>query len=439
MDLFKWYKEQVEKNQKDLPGEIWDRIEEELNVEDVWQRIDKRLNKDRFLQRSKRMVYLAAASIAMLLMVRVYQSVSYTENPQHIALNESTGEQDKNNIYLEPDNSQPTNNNNKTNNSKESVPGKQSQNTSEKQQKQEQNIHNNEQGLQTIASKTITIKETYHRKPIENIPNTNETIQNGRNNTDITKEKPALPKELKKKNYLASNEINNKIENSDINLHSQLNNPEDITTSRKTKNRNYYIGFFSKLQNTWLLNNTTIKGLRSDEMTKTIPNFSNDFAFYAGIDISNTMSIMIEADFRLQNQQKYYEYVNGDYVSKEIRLNYNVLSAQMKYNFYRFFNSSQLRANLVLGGYGGLLKYGQLKVKDTKRNVENQYNKYDVGFIIGYEFDIRFFNRIALIPGVRYKQGLINLYRGDGVIPASFNKTYATTIDFYLGINYIIH
>ncbi len=430
MDLFKWYKEQVEKNQKDLPGEIWDRIEEELNVEDIWQRIDKKLNKDRFLQRSKRVVYYAAASFAMLLMVRLYQSVPNTENQQQIARNEPTDKKKSDNIDIQPNKPQQTDDNKSKNTSKDL--------TTEIQQKQEQNINKN-QKIQKIAPKTININDTYHTKHQDTISKKNETKLIAINNTEIIRENTPSPKELEHKNYLARNEINNNIKNQDINLSNQLNNPENITPSKNLSTRNYYIGIYNKLQNTWLLNNTTIKGLKNNEMTKTIPNFSNDFAFYAGMDISNTISIMIEADFKLQNKQKYYEYINGDYVSKEIRLNYNVLSAQFKYNFYRFHNNSQLRANIVLGGYGGLLKYGQLKIKETKQDVENRYNKYDVGFVIGYEFDIRFFERIAIIPGVRYKQGLINIYRGDGVIPASFNKTYAATIDFYLGVNYIIH
>ncbi len=432
MDLFKWYKEQVEKNQKDLPGEIWDGIEEELNVEDVWQRIDKKLNKDRFLQRGKRMVYYAAASLAMLLMFRLYQSVPNTENQQQIALNESTGEQKPDNIDIQTNKVQQTDDNKGKNNSKDL--------TTVIQQKQVQKINKNkkDQQLQKIARETINFNDPYQNKHQDTISN-KEAKLIASNNPETTRAKTPPPKKLEQKNYLARNKINNNIKNQDINLYNQLNNTENITPSKNRSTRNYYIGIYSKLQNTWLLNNTTIKGLRSDEMTKTIPNFSNDFAIYAGMDISNTMSVIIEADFRLQNKQKYYEYVNGDYVSKEIRLNYNVLSAQFKYNFYRFYNNSQLRANIVLGGYGGLLKYGQLKVKNTKQDVENQYNKYDVGFVIGYELDIRFFERIALIPGVRYKQGLVNIYRGDGVIPASFNKTYAATFDFYLGVNYIIH
>ncbi len=430
MDLFKWYKEQVEKNQKDLPGEIWDRIEEELNVEDVWQRIDKKLNKDRFLQRGKRVVYYAAASLAMLLMFRLYQSVPNTKNQQQIALNESNAEQKPDNIDIQTIKVQQTDDNKGKNNSKGL--------TTRIQQKQKINQTKKDQQLQKITRQTINFNDPYQNKPQDTISN-KESKLIASNNPETTRKNTPPPEELEQKNYLARNEINNNIKNQDINLYNHLNNTENIAPLKNLSTRNYYIGIYSKLQNTWLLNNTTIKGLRSDEMTKTIPNFSNDFAIYAGMDISNTMSIMIEADFKLQNKQKYYEYVNGDYVSKEIRLNYNVLRANFKYNFYRFYNNSQLRANIVLGGYGGLLRYGQLKVKDTKQDVENQYNKYDLGFVIGYEFDIRFFERVALIPGVRYKQGLVNIYRGDGVIPASFNKTYAATIDFYLGVNYIIH
>jgi hypothetical protein len=140
----------------------------------------------------------------------------------------------------------------------------------------------------------------------------------------------------------------------------------------------------------------------------------------------------------MQNNQKYYEYSHGNYVSKQIQLNYSTISTQFKYNFHQFFKSGIFNANLVVGGYGGMLNYGKLKTESQTRNIKDHYKKYDIGFLVGYEFGISLFDHFVINPGIKYKQGVLNIYQGDGNIPASFNKTYPASIDFNLGISYIL-
>lgn len=427
MDLIKWYKEQTEKNLTDPPESVWDNIQEELDVNDVWKRIYRHLNRSRLLYYGKRAGLYAAISGMLILLGRTYdnmggfsanQSNSYitqksplgnSYNP--VSINDSV--QTKNTAFVGSPSS-----------------SKQSVKTESPPSDQTKSVKEGKDTLQFVS-----------RRKIDKIQHSSahKDIRLKLSGTDDYLSVQRIPGRMKKQDYLYLTYVDENytdLSNSNLGAYRfQADKAGDLDIQTLP---NFYVGISSKIQNTWLLNNTTFRGLQSDEMTKTVPVFVNDFAVYVGMDITDRVMMMVETNFSMQNQQKYYEYSHGHYVSKKIQLNYSTINAQLKYNFHRFFENNALRANFIIGAYGGMLQYGKLKTGDVTQSVNNQYEKYDFGFLVGYEFEIRLFNQITLNPGVQYRQGLVNIYKGNGYIPASFNKTYPATIDFNLGLSYII-
>jgi hypothetical protein len=419
-DFLNWYKNKMEDDLTFPPESTWESIHDQLDVDDVWERLDKKLTRIRFLYRAKRTAYYAAAAaIALLVITQTFVDNQSPVNQDIINISK---------IYKSEHPSQTlTAVNQKNRNQREMADFR-----SEASLRYAGSVPVFDSMAYDAAVSIEQLTTNNNIKPYPHLSETNPATDiiaanNSINTTTNTLDKA---KTISKSNYYTWPE---KTANKLLASNTIIDKKEKISNPPR-----FYIGFTNSVRNTWLLNNTTVRGLQSNEMTKTVPNIFQDFAFQAGIHFSRKSKLLLEADIITSNQQKYYQYLNGDYVSKEIELSYSVFSLLYKYNISKLFGHNGVGNNLVLGSYGGILKSGKLKTKEQTENIKYQYHKYDIGFILGYELEFVVFNKIALAPGIRLKQGLFNIYKGYEDMPSSFNRTYPATIDFTFGVNYII-
>ncbi len=407
INIRNWYNKVIFNRTEEPPGDVWDNIENQLDVDDVWYKIDNQLNSNEKIYNTRRAFYYAAAAIALFFMARFFGGQQFVNNTQYYSDN-------VNEI------------NSKKSNDKSSIAAreiKQDQNNGAEiiipvSKNNESNAKSNEHALMAIKSK--------NKK--ENNSKFNKTGQLQEH--DLLKELSAYKCES-----IANNTGNN--------YRTQLAYHDKAVSynyhEKNIKPRKFYIGVTGQVKNTWLFNSTTIRGLRKDELNKTVPDFDKDIALHAGLQLTEKIDIAAVANFRTFHNQKYYDYVHGNYIAKETVLNYTMLDVQFKYDLKGIKSMSIASTNLIFGCYGGLLKKAKEKTGNDTEKVTYDYRNYDIGFTLGYEYEIDLWNNVRLTPGIRLNQGIFNIFKGDEYVPAYFNRTYSTAFNFNIGVNYYIN
>ncbi len=193
-----------------------------------------------------------------------------------------------------------------------------------------------------------------------------------------------------------------------------------------------YIGITGQFANTWMLNNKTISGLKSDELTFTDPSFGSNFGLQAGTGVTQRLGLRAEFFWMSRNRQTYREYVNGNFVSNDITLDYYAFKLLSRYNA-----GSYARPHYLLGGgYAGFMQQATQVVGGVSRQVENEYEKLDFGLIFGYEFPIPLAGQITFTPGVFARMGLNNVFSGTESIPYYLNRTRNASVSLSFSLSY---
>ncbi|MGM0497005.1 MAG: outer membrane beta-barrel protein [Bacteroidota bacterium] len=389
--LTEWYKQQIESNPYDPPESVWNNIHDELDVDNVWQRISSKLQKE---QRRELIPYLVAAS-AILLFFLFYPF----QNQQSYNLAEN--EINKNFPNLEATSGQ-----NKTRNiySKKGFIGESGEFVS--------SAFNT---LNTDGNFTASIPEERE----ESIPDNETTMQN----------------ELTKLNYHSSGlpEIQSTPK---LALHQPLQ-PEQKSTQPDEEKKfkpQFYAGVSGELGKSWLLSNKTIYSMTNSPFSSANPSNESSFGFNGGVKISERWAFELGASFNGNKGQVYKEYTDGQLVTNQISLNYSSLNMKGRYKFISKTKNLPVSHNLVFGTYMGSLSNASQKIESSSNNIKSDYKNFDLGLLIGYEFDAQILPNYTLSTGIQIDPGLINIYKGNEELPASFNKTYNASIGVNISI-----
>lgn len=194
----------------------------------------------------------------------------------------------------------------------------------------------------------------------------------------------------------------------------------------------YYAGMTGHLANTWLLNQKTLQGLRSDELTASLPSFGYSFGFMAGKSIK---SFDIQAEFHIVSltRQEYNEYLHGQYINNRMQFRYSGFSLLGR---WVFLNSSKGKHSLLMGAYTGLLRNAVQNLNGESLSLNNEYRSTDYGIISGYEYSYPLGNNLMLGTGFQTKLGLNNIFAGNDLIPDYLNSTRNASVNLILSIRY---
>ena len=72
--ITEWYKEKIEENMSSPPKEVWENIENKLDIDQVWERVSKRLDYIKLFSKIKRITYYSAAAISLFLIIEYFVS-----------------------------------------------------------------------------------------------------------------------------------------------------------------------------------------------------------------------------------------------------------------------------------------------------------------------------------------------------------------------------
>lgn len=214
------------------------------------------------------------------------------------------------------------------------------------------------------------------------------------------------------------------------------------TDSEKTEDQeskkafhDLYVGATGQFANTWMVNEKTINGLNGSNLTKTNASFGYTLGFFVGTNITRSIDLQLDVDVLVNSSQSYNEYLNGHYVSSQMKLNYSQAKLSLKYSKL----SKRLligEHGIILGAYLGYLRNANQYIDGISTSAYQSYNNMDYGLFIGYEYIIPLYKKIGIGTGFRAYYGLQNIYSGDDFIPSYMNKTNNASINLTLSVKY---
>ncbi|MBW6497237.1 MAG: hypothetical protein K0B09_02495 [Bacteroidales bacterium] len=389
MDFDKWYRTEIESNQEDPPGALWEAIQDDLDTDLVWLRLSGKLPAKKLPLWS---TLAMAASVALLVGFAAwffwYGEFS-TTGPAPMAVEEA------------PAPVQET-----TSGTPEIVDPTQSQ----------QPVL----AMQPLQSQRKAIGDSPSLAIFE--PEDKDLFVARNEGIHVIRSKPA--REIATATVPETN-----IKTSAFNSLEA----EFLATvlPEKTAPR-FSIGLTGQFANTWLLNQKTLRGLQSQELTNTHASFGKNFGLTTFVPLSARSGLKSELFLFSQSRQNYNEYIAGQYASTGLALNYTSITLQYSQRFGRGLSPHMLS----LGVYASALLQAREFEGRTAQRVKDQYSDTDLGLVAGYEYLIPLSGQLFLGTGIFAKYGLTNAFSGNQEIPSYLNRTRNAAFVFSLSLNY---
>lgn len=402
MKFLKWYKNRIEANDIAPPEQIWENIQDELDVSDSWNYINQHLKQYSFRNRIKHLS-LAASILAFITLGGYWllKTDSGEVKSEHLA--EMTND------------------------------AKKSSNTKTDSVNAEKFIAPNAENLmqnQPVKEKVrelSEIKSKYHDQS-RNLTTTKIVEPN---NTEI------LPVSYSKlhETGIQFNDTTHK----NLRIANLYQNQADSDHQKPEKNRftKLYVGSTGQLANTWLLNEKTYQGLEKTNLTASNASFGYNFGIYAGTNITDNIDLQADINILAQNNQNYNEFLNGKYIEDNLTLNYSQFALSAR---YYFISNKLMRGEhgFQLGGYFGYLHSAYQVVDNKYINKYNDYSKTDYGIVMNYEYVIPISNKLGFGIGVKAYYGLNNIYSGNEEIPSYLNETNIASVNISVSFKYTV-
>ena len=371
MQFEKWYKQWVESSAEDPPENVWEGIQDELDVDNVWFSLSRKIGTGRILQGSQGRILLAVAASLLLLVISAGLLFYLSENKQ-------SGEFTAEATYIPEINAD---------------------------------------RIQSIPAGSFTVANIYAH-PLN---------LNKKKGYNIRQE--TMP--VSRINGLPSTGV---IQTAALTLSYRqagsmpvyIDIPEENITGMPSAG--YFFGLSAQLANTWMMNDKTYSGLQAASLTQTRPSFGKSFGLLGGITLSASTELQLALDILSQKRQEYNEYIHGRYVSTSLDMDYTKLSLTAH---YRPWQHRPHRA--VAGGYWGYLNNASNQVNGSSEQIRDMYSRADYGITGGYEYLHHLGDNLRLTTGLYANHGLTNVFAGNEYIPSYLGRT--RHLSFHLGIS----
>ena len=402
--LFNWYGQGIAHNAEGPPEDVWNNIRDELDIDDTWNRISEKLDQDK-KRRINPVFYAAAAVLLVFLILQVFspfeRDLPFTETQKEYVSDQGNASQ------AGPEGS--------------GVPA----------------ADTTTESCERVAEGDIetTTKETENDKPVSKVTE-----------EPTSEEKPAQEEDL-----LAISEQPDMERMSPKRLQFEVasganlrNIPQNVPSvsvaeekeSESLRKFDYYVGMTGEVGQSWLLSQKTLYSIRKSPYSSASPNQGQSFGIVGGMNLNDRLSLQLEGMIHNESGQSYKEYMDGQVINNKIYLDYTSLDIVGRYEWLRNSFRLPLSHHVVLGFYGGYLKQAHQDLNGSSENLRSAYKNYDLGIILGYEFDAEITPDFTISTGFRFDPGFINIYDGVPSLPAELNKTYSSSINLNISIKY---
>lgn len=418
--FIKWYKQKFSEFMQNPPADAWNIISDKLDIEEVWNKVDTELTSIRYRRVKTRITFAALSSLIVIGSFLFFinsksNSVLTAYKRMNISIPKYSAE----------------------NTVRNTLPATH-YNILENTLKQQESFTSDKTNLPTISETSNQLLSSSNSNifHFESVKDSSILFNDKRdfastNNTfsppELINTFPTIAIDLDSGYYnkpmlnileLNSNEPNNKNE----------------------KNNTFYIGGIFSLNNTWLLNNTTIRGIIGNTLDQTKISLNNSFGLSAGYSFNSKWSAELNMRLNSQQDQSYFVYNEGLFLSKQISLNYSRFNISLKHknaDYCTWLNLPFTR-NLVTGINIAFLKDGKEVIGETTKQISSYYLKRDLGIRLGYEYEFILYNRLLASPAVLCDFGLLNSFKGNEVVPEYFNRTHNGALTLNFGLKYLL-
>lgn len=397
MDFLKWYKNKIESGDQEPPENVWNNIQDELDIERSWDVINNYLSGKSVKRRAK--IIAAAAGFLVLISVGTYW-------------------------YFRPDNK-----------------SEQINLVAEDLNQKEDEISNSETDLQNPVVTEENKEEQV--QPPEN-KERRELLVDEKVSSEplkVEKEDSNIEENISGQQNYAKLDSRTIAMNSGLNKELIVDLSDNIIPEEQTKEngsfKKLYVGSTGQLANTWLLNEKTFTGLERSSLISSNASFGSNFGVFLGTNLTEKLDLQLDINILVQNNQVYNEYLNGHYIENKLRFNYSQLALSVRYNFMvkRFLKGEH---GINAGGYTGYLHNARQNIDGETINLSDNYNRMDYGIFLSYEYVIPVYKQLGVGTGFRVYYGLQNTYSGNETIPSYLNKTHNAFANISFSLKYSI-
>jgi hypothetical protein len=200
----------------------------------------------------------------------------------------------------------------------------------------------------------------------------------------------------------------------------------DIPVSRGS----IYAGLSVSGKNTWLLSEETFSGLNKHNLNTTKFNFLNDLGVTVIYSPNLKWSFEGNGFVSSKNGQSYRQYINGLYSDKSYVLRYSSVELTAQRNISKRTVKSKPVVMINAGLYLSYLHSAYKILNSLEYNISGEYSPFDYGMIIGSGIEIPVLENFILMPGLRIRYGLPNIFAGQEDFPATLNTTRNASVEF---------
>jgi hypothetical protein len=408
MDFLNWYKNKIESANEEfeLPEELWDDIQNDLDIDLVHRRLNNSLTKDR----QKAWLWRGSVAAGILLLLSLGSIYLFTPYSNHTPIAQNEYETIQSDTILKPAQTIDI-----------IIPIIQPGITDVSLIAENNASLSKKTGIK--LSETLSTSQPYSAYSIT-ASNSDRITNNLMGSIETTKFVLPKPK------YTAP-PINLSANNTFVYEHPA--SAQKILENRQPFSK-ITIALTGEFANTWLLNNKTLEGLQPQEFTATQPTYSRNYGLSVAANINNKWDIVSQLKLARDNSQTYHEYIHGKYVSNTINLEYFDVALTGRYHPF----SNNPEHAFSTGLYTGLLQKATQNINGSTSNITSDYANIDFGLIAGYEYQTPLSDQITLGAGLFYRMGLKNVFSGNKIVAADLNRSYNTSFNFSLSIGYTI-
>lgn len=220
-----------------------------------------------------------------------------------------------------------------------------------------------------------------------------------------------------------------------------LRETEEITIIdyKPTKNKVFEAGLFVGVTTTEIINNTTRAALDPSSLISLNPSISSHLGVQGVYHFSKSHSLVGSLN-RLKVGQSTNQYSNGEYQKKDINFEFIRFQTMYQLKFKRLEEQRNFYT-LKVGPYIGLLSRKSATVSGLSSNSSSStetleyIGQVDAGlsFHVGRTTALKNF---VLDYGLSFDKGWVNLNKGTGNTPSSFDRTTTIDLGAYISVRY---
>jgi len=372
-------KESFEGQQGKAPEMVWERVQNQLDIERVWTRIASKIQ-------IRRYGYVLRYACAVLLLL-----IPFALDFNNVEMNSSmTSDQGNRDATTNPSRTIEATN---------------------REQSTEQS--NSIQSTATVQATLLTIPNTPRFVNVV-IPKSSQEI--------VTKEIGDLA-QLKTRPVLALNQPQN----------LQL---QPFFNPKPKRSLGLIVGGVSSLDNTWIIDNETRSGFDDQSLVENEISMASSYGAFAEYQINRRYSIFAEYLFQSRTRQHALVYnESGKYIDKLREINtYKLAFLVTRYSQPKF-NGISHSTLLRFGGYMSGVKNDFTTLDGVITNVNSVYKRHDIG--LRAEIGKRIYLRSFVIEGgIKTEFGLANLASFKSNIPPQLNFTRLVSGGAYIRLGY---